>query len=101
MKKCVIVISDEAVKDIDAVTDYIHNEIKEPITARRYHDGLVKAIMKLSVYADAIAISPYDFIQRNYGPNARHITYKKMTVIYVVDGDFVYIQRVISASLVC
>jgi plasmid stabilization system protein ParE len=98
MKKYIIVLSDEAVLDIDAITDYIHSELKAPITARRYHDGLIRAIMKLSAYGGTIAISRYEFIQHNYGPNARHITYKKMTVIYLIDGDFVYVQRIIPGS---
>jgi plasmid stabilization system protein ParE len=100
MKKYIIVLSDDVVFDIDAITDYIHSELKAPVTARRYHDGLIRAIMKLSIYAGNIAISQYEFIQQNYGPNARHITYKKMTIIYLIDGDFVYIQRIIPGSLI-
>jgi hypothetical protein len=100
MKKYIIVLSDEVVLDMDAVTDYIHRELKAPVTARHYHDGLIRAIMKLLAYADTIAISRYEFIQHNYGPNARHITYKKMVIIYLIDGEFVYIQRIIPGSLI-
>jgi hypothetical protein len=66
MKKYIIVLSDEVVLDKDAITDYIHSELKASVTARRYHDGLIRAIMKLSAYADIIAISRYEFIQHNY-----------------------------------
>ena len=95
-----VIISDDATADIDALVDYIYYEIKEPITALRYHDGLINAIMGLSSSADIYAESQYDFIQQNYGPSARHITYKKMTIIYLIDGDYVYIQRIIAGSLI-
>jgi plasmid stabilization system protein ParE len=100
MKPYTIIISEEATADIDALVDYIYYEIKEPITALRYHDGLINAIMELSCSADIYAESQYDFIQRNYGPNARHITYKKMTVIYLIDGDYVYVQHIIAGALI-
>ncbi|GHT33425.1 hypothetical protein FACS189434_07510 [Bacteroidia bacterium] len=100
MKRYTIIISDEATADIDALVNYIYYEIKEPITALHYHDGLINTIMSLSSSADIYAESQYDFIQRNYGPNARHITYEKMTIIYLIDGDYVYIQRIIAGSLI-
>ncbi|MDR2564136.1 MAG: hypothetical protein LBC98_09405 [Prevotellaceae bacterium] len=42
----------------------------------------------------------YDFIQRNYGPNARHIIYKKMAIIYTVFDDTAYVIRIIAGSLI-
>jgi hypothetical protein len=73
---------------------------KQPLTARRNRAGLYDKLKQLATCADVTGFSQYDFIQRNYGPGARHITYKKMAIIYVVFGNIVYIQRIIPGSLI-
>jgi hypothetical protein len=35
-----------------------------------------------------------------YGTNARHATFKKMAIIYILEGRIVYILRVIPGSLI-
>ncbi|GAB6010661.1 type II toxin-antitoxin system RelE/ParE family toxin [Viscerimonas tarda] len=98
MNQYFIVISNEAMADIDEIVDYIHNELQEPYTARRYYDGLISAIQKLSLHAGSIGINSY--VQAQFGRNVRHIIYKKMTIIYVICGDVVYVNRIIPNSLI-
>jgi hypothetical protein len=35
-----------------------------------------------------------------YGPEARTITYKKMTIVYNVSGDYIIVRRVVAGSLI-
>ena len=100
MKRYTILVSEKAKEDIDDFYRHICYVYKQPLTARRNRTGLYDRIKQLAAYADATAFSQYDFIQCNYGPDARHIIYKKMAIIYVVLGNIVYIKRIIPSSLI-
>jgi plasmid stabilization system protein ParE len=90
----------EAETDVDVLYDWITFELHQPLTADRYITGLDEAIRQLVIYADSIAFSRYDYIQSRYGPNARHIIYKKMVIIYTITGNTIFIKRVMSANLI-
>ncbi|OAV75673.1 Plasmid stabilization system protein [Bacteroidales bacterium Barb7] len=100
MSRYIIVISDKAMNDIDKIVDYICDELKVPFTARRYHDGLINTIRELSTYAGSIGISQSSYIQSLCGPNARRINFKKQAIIYTIEGDSVYIRRIIASALI-
>jgi hypothetical protein len=100
VKTCPIYITLEAAQDIQRTCDYIKYEIKEPVIADRYRQGIDNTIAGLFRYGPSLAISPYESVQKHYGPDARTITYKRVTIIYNVIGDKVYIRRVIAAELI-
>jgi plasmid stabilization system protein ParE len=100
MKKYTLVVTTRAWRDITDVYNHIHDIYKQPLTADRYQAGIIDKIDRLSLYAGSIAPSRYDYIQARYGPKARHITYKKMTIIYTIIDDTVLIKRVISGNLI-
>ena len=95
MEEYVIIISDEAMMDIDGVYNHIANEINQKETAYHYKAGLIAEIQKLSVFADSIGFNPY--IQALFGWDARHITYKKMSIIYVIYRNVVFVKLVIAS----
>ena len=99
MKQFKVYISDQAWLDIDNLTDYIRRELKSPLTALRYTNGIIIEMLKLEKYADSISISNYKSVLL-YGNNARSISYKKHTVIYTVQQETVIIHRIIIASLI-
>jgi hypothetical protein len=90
----------EAEIDVDNLYDVIAFGFCQLLTADRYLKGLNDAIRRLSLYANTIAFSQYDYIQSRYGPHARHVTYKKMTIIYTIIDDTVFIKRIIAAKLI-
>jgi hypothetical protein len=100
MKKYTIILAKKAEADMNAFYNYIFYEYKQPLTALRNRIALHKTIQKLSVFAGSIAISQSNYIQALYGPDARHINYKKMAIIYVIHSDYVLIQRVIPSALI-
>jgi plasmid stabilization system protein ParE len=100
MPNLTICFHPEALYDINSTRSYIINELFRPLTAQKYKDGILNAIQKLSVYGSSIAPSQREYIQKRYGPNARTITYKKMTIIYNVIEDIVFVRRVIASSLI-
>ena len=88
----------QARADMEDVYKYIVDELHAPMTAARYFNGLLDKITSLSRLGDIFSESTSDWVQRNYGPGARTIVYKKMTVIYRVIDNIVLIRRVIASS---
>jgi hypothetical protein len=99
MKRYKIDLSEQAANDIDNFVDYIIFAYKAPITAKRHYDGLFKTIKSLSIVAENISISNIANFQQ-FGYNVRRINYKKMTIIYTIRFDVVYIHRVIAQTLI-
>jgi plasmid stabilization system protein ParE len=98
MKIYKIIVSQKAQNDIINITGYIRDVYKQYTTAVRYKEGLYKTIATLAYLADVLGYNEY--VQSAFGNNARHITYKKMAIIYVTHGDTVYIKRVIANSMI-
>ena len=90
----------QAYNDIEALFRYIAFEIFAPVTADKYVDGIYNRINSLSLLGNSHAISQNRHIQQLYGPSARTIVYKKVTIIYRTVGNIVLIQRVVASSLI-
>ena len=99
MKKYKISISEAAFDDIQDLFYAIIVEYKSPLTAKNYVAGLYAEIKKLETTAGMFAIRNERFFLR-YGHYVRTINYKKMTVVYTVHEDLVYVHRVVAASLI-
>ena len=95
-----VVISPEAVADIERVYDYIAFSVMAPETAVRYYMGIYDTIQKLSRVGAALAVSQQPYLRLLYGTDVRTIRYKKMTIVYNIIGDVAYICRVIPGSLI-
>lgn len=99
MTKYKIDLSEQAVCDIDDFIDYIIFAYKAPITAKRQYDGLFKTIKSLSLNAESLPIIRKTNFQQ-FGFNVRRINHKKMTIIYTIHFDIVYIHRIVAQSLI-
>jgi len=89
-----------ALDDIDELYWYIAGELFSPVTADKYVDGLYNIIDSLSWLGALIAVSQNEYIQKRYGPEARTVAYKKMTIIYNVVDTFVLVQRIMASRLI-
>jgi plasmid stabilization system protein ParE len=99
MKYFQVITSPKAQSDITDLKQFIKNELKVPETASNYIKGLNATIQKLSYLADIRkGFNPY--VQSMFGENAHHVIYKKMTIIYYIENDCVYVDRVIATSLI-
>jgi len=74
-----ILFSAEADYDMVRLEQHIKEELKAPITAAKYMKDLDNIIQNLTKYADILGTN--EFIQAKFGDDARHITFKKMTII--------------------
>jgi len=100
MKKYQILFKPEARTDMDTLYLYIANELMSPKTADNYIEGIIEEIESLMFIAEIYAINPREYIQRLYGPEARTIIYKKMTIIYNVENEIVIIRRIIPSAMI-
>jgi plasmid stabilization system protein ParE len=89
-----------AFDDIDALYLYIAGELFAPATADRYVTGIYNIIGRLSRSADVFAVSTNEYVQKLYGPGARTVVYKKMTIIYNIIDRVVLIRRIMPGSMI-
>jgi plasmid stabilization system protein ParE len=100
MQQFEILILEEARADLKEVFDYIAYELKSPDTAIDYLFGLLEKINSLKISAGLFAPSTREFLKHLYGSDVYSINYKKMAIIYNVDGNIAVIRRVMPASLI-
>ena len=95
-----VIISPGAEDDIDDLFDYIAYEVKNPVAALQYREGILETIDRLATLAGVFAISTNEYLRRRYGADVRTVVYKKMTIVYNIIDDVVCVERVIAGSLV-
>jgi plasmid stabilization system protein ParE len=95
-----VIFSSASKKDISNIYYYIASELKKPLTANRYVGGIYQSIKELAVNGNIYALCEREYIQTLYGPDARTIRYKKMTIVYNIIGRIVLIRRIMASSLV-
>ena len=95
-----VIISPEAEADIDEVYNYIAFEVRATETAVRYYMGIYDTIQNLSVVGAMLSASQQPSLHNLYGADVRTIRYKKMTIIYNIIGNVVYVRRVTASSLI-
>jgi hypothetical protein len=93
-----ISISVQAGEDIKALYYHICYRYKQKLTAIRYVRGVNNTIDSLSRLAGILGYNEY--VQAMFGADARHITYKKVAIIYVVRGETVYVLRIIASAVI-
>ena len=98
MKRFTISLTTKAQSDTYNLRKAIILEFRAPLTAKRYLAGLNKKISSLETGADAIQIESELSIQ--YGMDIRRINYEAMAILYSIEDDKVYIQRIIAQSLI-
>jgi plasmid stabilization system protein ParE len=100
MPKFNIHILPEAHQEMDEIYSYIQNVYLAPTTATNYFNGILDKIHSLADYADIFTLNPFKFIQLHYGPEARTVTYKKVTIVYTIHGNDVVVRAVIPGSII-
>jgi len=99
MKKYKIIFSENAIKDIFNLFDYIETTCRSPETAKVYVYGLRDSIKKLEFSAESFAVQNHKSFSK-YGYNVHRLNYRKMTVIFTLHNDIAYIHRIISSALI-
>ncbi|MDR2466750.1 MAG: hypothetical protein LBD35_05090 [Prevotellaceae bacterium] len=97
MKKFKLRISKRAYADIAGLAYFIE-DLSSAGASDKYMQGIDDVIEKLSYYAGSVGKNEY--VQKMFGEKARHITYKKMAIIFSIKNETVFIKRIIACSLI-
>ena len=98
MKRYIVELSQQAENDIDRYIDFIIFEYHAPLTGTRHYNGLFDVIKLLTVIAELFPISNSPKLQQ-FGFNVRKINYHKMSIIYTVHDNIVYIHTIFPQGL--
>jgi hypothetical protein len=94
-----LTVSDNAWDDINSYIDYIIYTCYAPKTGKKHYDELMSLLEKIeknpTLYSTRMTTS---LLQ--YGYNVRRANYKKMAIIYTINGSTVYVHRVVAASMI-
>lgn len=95
----IVEFKQSAKSDLTELEKFIVEDCYAPLTAKRKLEDLDKRLDWLEKYADLPAI---DFnLSYRYGLLVRTIPYgKKMAILYTVEGQKVYILRIMPQSLI-
>ena len=92
-------ISEQAENDIDRYVDFIIHEYHAPLTGTRHYNGLFDVIKSLTIIAEILPISNALKLQR-FGYNVRKINYHKMSIVYTVHDNIIYIHAMLPQGVV-
>lgn len=98
-KKYEIRVLPSADADMDSLEQYIEEQCSAPLTAARQFQRLYQFFDWIAEYAALPAVNVDLSIQ--YGKIMRNIRFgKKMTIIYSIEEDIVYIHRIMPQSMI-
>ena len=89
-----VIILPEVRMEINKLYDYIAFDLFSPTVAREYRDGILDKIYSLALTGNMFAVNHRDSLQQEYGVSVRTAKYKKMTIIYTIENNFVIVHSV-------
>lgn len=98
MARFEIFVTDEAVRDLRDLSDAIEFSYRAPLTAKRYVEELNTKMQWLANGADYFPAVPE--LSYQYGCDMRRLNFKKMAILYSIEGNIVNIHRIIPQSMV-
>ena len=98
MKEYVVFITAQANNELYELVDYIANVVFSPMAAKVYYDGIIEEINKLRILAGSLQID--EKLSLQVGCVVRRTRYKKIAIIYSVDGDIVYVHHIKPGAMI-
>lgn len=89
----------KAYSDIAQLRDFIHKQCAAPLTAKRQMESLELHLTWIEEHAELPGIDVELSIK--YGQIMRNVSFgKKMAILYSVEGEYVYIHRILPQSMI-
>ena len=99
MKYYNLLILPEAQEDLREYIRYIREVYHSPNDALKHYEKIMEKMDLLKIMAESISVDKSRSLMK-FGINVRRVNYKKMTIIYTVHGQTIYIRRIIAASMI-
>ena len=98
MARFEIFVTEEAEKDLQELKDAIEFSYQAPLTAKRYVEELNTKMHWLANGADYFPVVPE--LSYQFGCDMRRLNFKRMAILYSIEGDIVNILRIIPQNMV-
>ena len=98
MARFEIFVTKEAEKDLQELKDAIEFSYQAPLTAKRYVEELNTKMQWLANGADYFPVVPE--LSYQFGCDMRRLNFKRMAILYSIEGDIVNILRIIPQNMV-
>ena len=98
MRKYDVMLTEEAKQDQKSLARFIKEEVRAPLTAKRYMLGLEEEIKKLENSAGSLAVD--EELSRQIGMEVKRTHYKNMAIIFSVEGEKAYVHHIIPQKMV-
>ena len=92
-------LSNEAKFDFQSYINYIMFDCDAYLTAIKHYAGIVDALNNLSRNPFVNQIKS-NVSLRQYGMNVRRENYKRMSIIYTIRDNVVYVHRILAQSMI-
>ena len=98
MARFEIFVTEEAEKDLQELKDAIEFSYQAPLTAKRYVEELNTKMQWLANGVDYFPVVPE--LSYQFGCDMRRLNFKRMAILYSIEGDIVNILRIIPQNMV-
>ena len=98
MMKYKIIRTEQFRKDLTYLLFVITDQYKAPLTAKRYVKGLYEKLKNLENSAGSLPYCRNKSIVERYGKNFKRFNFKKVSVIFYVEGYNVYLVSIFPAA---
>ena len=98
MARFEIFVTEEAEKDLQELKDAIEFSYQAPLTAKRYVEELNTKMQWLANGADYFPVVPE--LSYQFECDMRRLNFKRMAILYSIEGDIVNILRIIPQNMV-
>ena len=87
-----ILYSPKSRKDLDNIFDYIHDDLNNPVAAKRTVKGILNKINELKEYPQ---LGPVWYLENNIDSGFRFLRYESYILVYQITKDVILIVRVL------
>lgn len=87
-----IIYSPKSRKDLDNIFDYIHDDLNNPVAAKRTVKGILNKINELKEYPQ---LGPVWYLENNIDSGFRFLRYENYILFYQITKDVILIVRVL------
>jgi len=94
-----VIILPEAEVEFNNYIDHIYFAYDAPLTAIQHYNDILEILYNLEKYAEVYKKEDLPSLQK-YGNNVRRVNYKKMSIIYTVFDETVYVHRIMASALI-
>ena len=94
-----VIVLPEAETEFYNYIDYVYYACDAPLTAAQHYNEMLELLYSLENHAEIYQVEYLPSLQK-YGNNVRRLNYKKMSIIYTIRENIVYVHRIMAASLI-